>query len=156
MGVSGSGKTTVGKELSEELDMTFFDGDDFHSTENIRKMKAGTPLTDEDRTSWLDILHHILVAHRRKGCVMACSALKKSYRQKLSIASNNPVFVYLNAGYDLVEQRLSARKNHFMPRELLKSQFETLEVPEAAITVDASLPLDVIVYNVLENLKNEY
>jgi carbohydrate kinase (thermoresistant glucokinase family) len=156
MGVSGSGKTTIGEKLSEELDMTFFDGDDFHTAENIRKMKDGIALTDEDRKTWLDVLHHILVAHRRKGCVMACSALKESYRKKLSIASNNPLFVYLNTSFDLAQQRLNERKDHFMPTALLQSQFDTLEEPSNAIVVDASLPVDVIVFKVLQRLQNEH
>lgn len=155
MGVSGAGKTTVGKELAKELDLTFFDADDFHSRENRDKMAAGIALSDEDRKSWLAELRNILIAHRRIGCVLACSALKEKYRTYLLQHTDETVFVYLEADFEFIEERLKKRKDHFMPPGLLKSQFETLEIPVRAIAVDAALPVEVICMEIENRLSND-
>lgn len=153
MGVSGSGKTTVGKKLAEKLEMPFFDADDYHPTSNVRKMKSGQPLTDEDRKPWLDGLHdHISEWNSGVGAVLACSALKKSYRDILMGSSNNIRFVYLKGKKEIIQNRMENRKHHYMPPSLLESQFETLEEPENAITVSIENSPDEIVKNILMKL----
>ena len=139
MGVTGCGKTTVGRRLAEELRWDFFDADDFHPPENKQKMSSGQPLTDEDRVPWLQAL-----GAKINSCVLddapmilACSALKRQYRKVLRGKHNNLVrFVYLKGALDLIESRLKARKGHFMNPTLLPSQFQTLEEPLGAIYVD--------------------
>lgn len=139
MGVAGCGKTTVGKLLSDSLKWQFIDADDFHSPENIDKMKRGLPLDDADRQPWLEKLRVLLKegldAHR--PAVVACSALKESYRRVLLI-DERVRLVYLKGSYDLVAERLRNRTNHYMDPVLVKSQFETLEEPTYALTVDAA------------------
>jgi gluconokinase len=141
MGVSSSGKTTVGREIARRLHAPFLDADDYHSEANIKKMSAGIPLTDEDRWSWLESMGKALhAAAEIKGvAVGACSALKRSYRDFMTKAAGEPIlFVYLDGSYELIDARIKARKHHFMPESLLKSQFATLEKPAAdenAITV---------------------
>jgi carbohydrate kinase (thermoresistant glucokinase family) len=132
MGVSSSGKTVVGEAIARRLHAPFLDGDDYHPESNIKKMSAGTPLTDADRWPWLERLGKALhEAAAPKGiAVGACSALKRSYRDYLTKAAGEPVvFVYLDGSYELIDSRMKARKNHFMPESLLKSQFATLEPP---------------------------
>jgi gluconokinase len=143
MGVSGCGKSTVGKLLAEKACCKFYDGDDFHRSSNIAKMKSGTPLTDEDRRPWLDSLRELIdgLVARGEGGVIACSALKKSYRDILGKGLPVVRFVYLKGDYELFKERLTDRKGHFMKTGLLQSQFDTLEEPhpsEGALTVDAS------------------
>jgi len=136
MGVSGSGKTKIGKLLSEKLSRPFYDGDDFHPEGNIKKMSSGTPLNDEDRKEWLISLNKLAVDHRDKGAIIACSALKKNYRSLLRAGMGNCMaFVYLNGSFELIKSRLEKRKEHFMPIDLLKSQFAALEPPSKEITV---------------------
>jgi gluconokinase len=146
MGVSGSGKTTIGRLLAREIGWNFYEGDDFHSEQNIARMRRGIALTDEDRLPWLQALRKIIQAalNRGENSVMTCSALKTSYRRMLRIR-NGVVFVYLKAGASLVQERLKGRTGHFMSPELLKSQFDALEEPEDALPVDASLPAEEIV-----------
>jgi gluconokinase len=143
MGVTGSGKTTIGKLLSASLGWPFFDADDFHSAENVCKMASGVPLTDEDRRPWLQELHR-LISHRTEegeSGVLACSALKQEYRSML--CSDNPVeVVYLKAQPQLIRSRLQRRRGHYMPPELIESQFRDLEEPQGALVVDAALPTD--------------
>ncbi|HMQ02879.1 MAG TPA: gluconokinase [Pyrinomonadaceae bacterium] len=142
MGVSGSGKTTVGRRLSEALGYEFVDADDLHSPENIRKMTAGEPLTDEDRMPWLLKLREVIRA--RENIVMACSALKKSYRDVLA-DQNDPQFIYLRGTREMIEQRLSARPGHFMKASMLDSQFDILEEPDNALALDiATSPDDLV------------
>lgn len=133
MGVSGCGKTTVGTAWAEKLGCPFYDGDDFHPPENVAKMASGTPLNDADRAPWLAILHDLLLRHVRKGetAVLACSALKKKYRQQLKEGNEQVVFIYLHGSFDLIWQRMQTRHNHYMKAEMLQSQFDTLEPPEA-------------------------
>lgn len=139
MGVSGSGKTTIGKILAEKLGWTFVEGDDFHTPGNVAKMKSGTPLTDADRGPWLTDLRERVDAAcvRVDNTVVACSALKEKYREFLEEHDPDCVqYVYLHGSEELIKKRLEARKGHFMNPELLHSQFEALEPPANAIRVD--------------------
>lgn len=131
MGVAGSGKSLIGGTLAHALDIEFVDGDDFHSAKNIQKMAAGIPLTDEDRAAWLNALALRLRAARDagKGLVLACSALKKSYRDVLRGGASDVQFIYLNGPPDLLAERLKKRGGHFMPASMLDSQLSTLEEP---------------------------
>lgn len=155
MGVSGTGKTTVGKLLASSLSWPFFDGDDFHPKENIDKMASGKPLNDHDRKGWLESLNDLAKQHGAKGCVIACSALKRSYRRLLAKDIEHLVkFVHLHGTLEEVSSRLEQRSGHFMPKSLLKSQFETLEPPTDAITVSISLSPEQIVAQVLKRLNS--
>ncbi len=139
MGVSGSGKSTVGKLLARQLDWTFLDADDFHPAANIEKMRHGIPLDDADRWPWLDALRHRLkeAGERGENVVLACSALKHSYQHYLAqFAPESVHYVYLAGSEELIRQRLAERTGHFMNPSLLHSQFETLEPPEGAVEVD--------------------
>ncbi|MDK2981228.1 MAG: gluconokinase [Chloroflexota bacterium] len=140
MGVAGSGKTTIGQLLAEQTSWDFIEGDDFHPPENIRKMSAGVPLTDADRLPWLESLHQALQAHaqRKRPVVLACSALKQEYRRILSAGIPNLHFIYLKGSYDLLAQRLAERPMHYMKAGMLASQFETLQEPQQALTLDVS------------------
>lgn len=139
MGVSGSGKTTIGVELAKELGEVFADADDFHSAANKAKMTAGIPLTDEDREPWLATLNELMRGWVAKGIhgVLACSALKASYRETLSegIPPDAIAFCWLDLSRELLEKRLAAREHSFMNPKLLDSQLATLEEPEDAIRV---------------------
>lgn len=137
MGVCGSGKSTIGKLLAEKLKIPFYDGDDFHPQANIDKMSEGTPLNDEDRIGWLEALNKkAKESTSTNGAVFACSALKEKYRQLLFDGlGNNATLVYLKGGYELIDDRLKARENHFMPTGLLDSQFEVLEEPNYGIQI---------------------
>ena len=136
MGVSGCGKTTVGQLLANELKLSFFDGDDFHTASNVEKMSKGEPLNDEDRQGWLKILNELAITNSKNGAVIACSALKKRYRDILRASLEDSVcFIYLQGTFEEIYQRMKERKNHFMPVDLLKSQFKTLEPPVNAVAV---------------------
>jgi len=132
-GVAGSGKTTISRLLAEELGWKFYEGDDFHSQANIDKMDAGLPLADEDRQPWLESLRGLIerCLSAKENVVLTCSALKKSYRSYLRV-NEEVKFVYLRGSYELVANQLRQRHGHFMNPELLRSQFATLEEPEAA------------------------
>lgn len=151
MGVAGSGKTTVGRILAETLGWEFYDGDDFHPPENVAKMAAGFPLNDEDRLPWLETLHDLIASRLGEGrsLVLACSALKERYRQTLLNGNEGGQVVYLKGSYDLTRSRMLGRSGHFMKPELLQSQFETLEEPIGAVTVDVSRPVNEIVKDIL-------
>ena len=137
MGASGSGKTTVGQLLAAQLGWEFADGDDFHSVANVEKMRNGIPLTDADRSSWLEALRALITGWitAGKNAVLACSALKQSYREILRVAPEVRI-VYLKGTPRLLQQRLHARVGHFMTERMLQSQLATLEEPEEAIIVD--------------------
>ena len=155
MGVAGSGKTTVGEALARHLGWNFYDADAFHPAANIEKMANGTPLTDSDRAPWLAALHSLIstsLKENRPG-VLACSALKESYRQKLLEGNDGVQIVYLKGSYDLIWSRLSRRKDHYMKPQMLQSQFETLEEPADALTLDVSLPVAELVAEILKRLE---
>lgn len=156
MGVSGCGKSTIGKMLAESLHYPFFDGDDYHLEANVKKMAEGHPLTDEDRFGWLATLNQLAKKHSEKGAVITCSALKESYRALLARQLNATVrFVYLTGSFELIMQRLRQRKGHFMPPTLLKSQFETLEPPAGAIQVSIDENPQEIVAQILAGLQRD-
>lgn len=154
MGVSGSGKSTIGKALAFHLGIPFADGDDFHPPENVEKMAAGHPLDDEDRRDWLLAIHTYAKKHAlRKGIVIACSALKQIYREQLTVGMYPWVkWVYLQGDYEVILQRMQARRGHFMPEALLQSQFDTLEEPVRAITVSILKSPQLIVKEILRQL----
>jgi carbohydrate kinase (thermoresistant glucokinase family) len=154
MGVSGSGKTTIGKKLSEKTGIPFFDADDFHSLYNREKMKKGQPLTDEDRQAWLLSLNKLAKEHTvKKGAIIACSALKEKYRDLLDNGISADIhWVFLKGGYDLILERMKVRKNHYMPPGLLQSQFDILELPANAIEIDIREDADKITSKLMSAL----
>jgi carbohydrate kinase (thermoresistant glucokinase family) len=138
MGVSGAGKSTVGAALAERLGAAFVDSDSLHPQANVEKMAAGTPLTDEDRWPWLDLVGAELAANHPDGIVVACSALKRAYRDAIRAKAPSAVFVQLDVELPLLQDRVARRPGHFMPASLLTSQLETLEPlepDEAGLTV---------------------
>ncbi len=148
MGVAGSGKTSVGKALAESLGMPFRDADEFHPKANIDKMSAGIPLTDADRWPWLDAIGMALAASDGR-LIVACSALRRSYRERLIAAAGRPViFVWLDGSKETIGARMAHRKHHFMPTSLLDSQFATLEPPgpdELVVRVSIEPPLAEVI-----------
>lgn len=158
MGVSGSGKTTVGKALARKLGWTFQEGDELHPAANIEKMKSGVPLTDEDRAPWLARVEAWISDELRQGRsgVIACSALKRAYRDQIVGGRSDVRLVFLEGDHDLIAERIAHRHGHFMPPALLDSQFATLEAParaERAITVDIGQPLETIVDQIAAQLR---
>jgi gluconokinase len=154
MGVTGCGKTTIGKLLAVRLGWPFYDADDFHSAENVRKMASGIPLTDEDRRPWLHKLHQLISDHNDRAAngILACSALKNAYRTILTAGGDVDV-VYLKAYPDLIRTRLDARSGHYMSKLLIESQFRDLEEPADGIVVDAASPPEQIVAAVRSEMK---
>lgn len=151
MGVSGSGKTTVGETLAQRLGWAFYDADNFHPPANVQKMSSGTPLTDEDREPWLEALNQLISTNLRehKSLVLACSALKEKYRRHLAKGHENKTqFVYLEGDFETIYTRMQARQ-HFMKPAMLRSQFETLEEPANAIVVDIRQPQDEVIEDIL-------
>lgn len=153
MGVSGSGKTTIGIRLAAELGWRFVDADDFHSPGNLRKMASGAPLSDEDRAPWLAALRAELLARQAEGhhVVLACSALKRGYREHLRIPGGDVRFVYLRGEAGLLRQRLRNRSGHFMKDHLLESQLEALEEPDAAEAL--AIDVDERPLRILEHIR---
>lgn len=154
MGVSGAGKTAVGSALARAIGVEFVEGDAYHSAENVRKMAAGVPLTDDDRAGWLRLLAEQLERSRRAntGMVLASSALKRSYRDVLRTGAPDVRFIHLKGPRELLAERLRGRHGHFMPPSLLDSQLETLEEPEPdehAWVYDVSAPVQEIVENIV-------
>jgi gluconokinase len=148
MGVSGSGKTTVGRRLADALSVPFADADDFHTPDAVSRMSSGVPLTDDDRWPWLGIVATWLAEHSG-GAVVACSALKRSYRDVLRQGAPDGWFLYLDGSPAMMVERVGTRADrHFMPAALVASQFEALETPEPdehAVVIDADQPPDTIV-----------
>ncbi|MBA7843357.1 gluconokinase [Klebsiella sp. RHBSTW-00484] len=134
MGVSGTGKTTVGQALAQALDAKFIDGDDLHPRKNIVKMAASQPLDDDDRQPWLERIGDVIfsLGQKNESGVLVCSALKKRYRDQLREGNPHLRFLWLTGDYDCILQRMQARKGHFMPEALLRSQFAALETPDAS------------------------
>ena len=157
MGVSGSGKSTVASRLAARLGWTFAEADVFHSAANVAKMQSGTPLTDDDRWPWLDSLARHIATAREEGrpVVVACSALRRVYRERLASGHEDVRFVYLQGDFATVEARMKSRTGHYMPASLLQSQFRTLEEPardEPAITLPAEEAPDALVEDIVRRL----
>jgi gluconokinase len=154
MGVSGSGKTTVGRLLASTLGWPFYDGDDFQPKDNVAKMAQGLPLNDRDRRPWLLAIHNLLVglAAKRGKAVVACSALKRDYRDLLSAGLEGIAFVYLKGEYALLQDRLKSRQGHFFPAAMLGTQFEILEEPEEALAVAVDVPPETVVERIRSGL----
>ncbi|MFH4967966.1 gluconokinase [Gaetbulibacter sp. M240] len=150
MGVSGCGKTTVGKALSRKTNIPFFDADDFHPQKNIEKMKHNIPLNDYDRKPWLDSLADNMVTWEKEGgSILACSALKESYRKILGSKLKQIHWVYLYAPFEVIQSRLEDRPEHYMKSDLLRSQFETLEPPEYGLHLSTEETLEDIVKHII-------
>ncbi|PSF35240.1 gluconate kinase [Aphanothece hegewaldii CCALA 016] len=147
MGVSGSGKSTIGQLLSKKLGWPFYDGDDFHPPENVAKMRQGIPLTDEDRHSWLSTLRSLIEQHQNG--IIACSSLKESYREFLQGDRSDLVWIYLKGSYEEILERMQHRTNHFMKPQMLRSQFATLEEPKNALVIDISLSPEKIIEQIV-------
>ena len=152
MGVSGCGKSSVGQAIADDIHGRLIEGDAYHPAENIRKMSAGKPLDDNDRRGWLERLADLLAegAAHQKMPVLACSALKKSYRDILRSRVSGVAFVFLDLPHDVARKRVSSRPDHFMPASLIDSQFDTLEKPDMealVFVVDATLPVATIAQN---------
>jgi len=157
MGVSGSGKSTIGERLAQRLGWSYEDGDRFHPSSNVAKMSAGQPLTDEDRWPWLQAIAKEIdrVCDACEHAVIACSALKRAYRDILVHGRKDVRIIYLEGTQDLIASRLALRKGHFMPPGLLASQFRTLEPPDAnenPVTVSIDVPVETIVDDIVRHL----
>lgn len=154
MGVAGAGKTTVGALLAARLGLPFFDADDHHPAPNIEKMKAGIPLTDKDRETWLEALSTAMEKWEETGgAVLACSALKERYRAKLRDGAGKNLFlIYLKGDSATIEQRMAGRRNHFFNRTLIESQYAALEEPSDALTITIELSPEAICRQIEEHL----
>ncbi|MGI5372488.1 gluconate kinase [Streptomyces sp. A244] len=141
MGVSGSGKTTVGRLLARRLGVPYAEGDDFHPAANVAKMRAGHPLDDTDRRPWLEEIARWLAGHADSGGVVTCSALKRRYRDRLVSAAPRTLFLHLDGSPELIAERITARQGHFMAPELLHTQFADLE-PMGKDEAGAAIPID--------------
>ncbi|MFF8633868.1 gluconokinase [Streptomyces pilosus] len=141
MGVSGSGKTTVGQLLARHLGVPYAEGDDFHPASNVAKLRAGHPLDDEDRRPWLEEVARWLADHADSGGVVTCSALKRRYRARLASAASRVFFLHLDGSPELIAARITARRGHFMPPELLRTQFADFE-PLGEDEAGAAVPID--------------
>lgn len=153
IGVSGCGKSTIAQKLSEDLGIPYYDADDFHPQENIDKMSSGRPLNDDDRASWLEVLSTNLQQWEKEGgAILACSALKEKYRRTLARNLNHCHWVFLYGSYELILKRMNKRKDHYMSGELLRSQFEALEVPEYGIHIDIQKSPEEIIAKIKSSL----
>ena len=157
MGVSGCGKSSVASLLARRKGWAFAEADSFHSTANVEKMRNAIPLTDEDRWPWLDAIAKWIDSHRAQGrdCVVACSALRRVYRERLAGGHGDVRFVYLRGDYDVIASRLSGRTGHYMPVSLLASQFKTLEEPgsdENPLVLSIEQPVERLVDEIAANL----
>jgi carbohydrate kinase (thermoresistant glucokinase family) len=155
MGVSGSGKTTIGKLLSQKTGIPFFDADDLHTTANKEKMRSRQSLNDEDRAAWLQKINELAVKQMQlKGAIIACSALKEKYRAVLNNGIHKPVWIFLQGSYETIFQRMKNRKDHYMPASLLHSQFDDLEIPKDAFTINIEKEPEEIVELVSSRVDN--
>jgi len=160
MGVSGCGKSSIGLKISDALGMQFVEGDQLHPASNVEKMSKGIPLTDDDRMPWLDLIGETMKASldREQGVIVSCSALKRTYRDRLCRAVNGKLFfVYLSGSKELLTKRMGERKGHFMPMSLLESQLATLEVPTGepgVVTVDIDDTIEGIAEAALRDLRS--
>ena len=151
MGVSGSGKTFLGKQLAQVISKPFYDADDFHSEASKIKMKSGHALNDMDRLPWLHTLaDNINKWSRDGGAILACSALKEDYRKKLSKDNNHITWIVLNGTFKIIQSRLKERNGHFFNPELLKSQFDILELPNYGIHLNINQPTEVLIQSMLD------
>ena len=155
MGVSGVGKTTLGEVLARRTGWRLYDADEFHSAQNIEKMRNGIALQDADRWPWLDRMNALLLQKQaeHESVLLACSALKQKYRDRLGNGCQDLHWIYLKGDFDLIRSRLESRKNHYMKAGLLESQFAALEEPRDAIVVDVAQPPDALANQVLSELK---
>ena len=159
MGVSGCGKSVAGSRLAQKLNAHYAEGDEFHSEANIEKMRSGTPLTDDDRWPWLRSIAGTIAEWRSEGknAVIACSALRKVYREILADGHDDVVFAHLKGSMELISSRLAVRKHEYMPASLLRSQFDTLEEPdekvENTITIDIDKKPEAIVEEIVDRLR---
>lgn len=154
MGVSGCGKTTTGKLVAAATGLPFFDADNFHPEHNTNKMKAGEALTDEDRQPWLLSLQELAIEQSGlKGAIIACSALKENYRDILTNGVPQPVWIFLQGNYELIYKRMEQRSGHFMPAQLLQSQFNSLEIPENALTISIENKPEAITAQIVQYLQ---
>ena len=159
MGVSSTGKTSVGTEVAHRLGIKLIDGDDLHPRANIIKMGEGHPLNDEDRAPWLERIRDAAFSleHKSEVGIIVCSALKKKYRDQIRDGNSNLKFLFLQGSYDVILERMRQRKGHYMKESMLKSQFETLEVPGAdepdVISIDINAPFDEVVERCIQVLK---
>ena len=153
IGVSGCGKSTIARKLSESLGIPYYDADDFHPQKNIDKMGAGQPLTDKDRYPWLAILSKNLQEWEKEGgAILACSALKESYRQILSKDLDDCTWIFLEGSYELILERMKKRKGHYMSGEMLRSQFEALEAPTYGVHIDIKKSPEEIIAKIKSSL----
>ena len=156
MGVSGCGKTTVGAALAQRLSLPMIDGDDLHAPASVAKMRAGVPLEDADRWPWLERIG-LRLADSGPGLVVACSALRRSYRDRIRHHARGVRFLFLDGGFELISQRLGRRAGHYMPATLLESQFRTLERPDDretdVITLDIDRPVSELVNAAMAGLR---
>jgi gluconokinase len=156
MGVSGCGKTTIGRAVAAVLGWSFIEGDDLHPEANVKKMAHGIPLDDADREPWLQAIRDTIdsFVRRRESVVISCSALKQGYRDFLAAGRGEVVFVYLKGSFELMRERLLRRKGHYMPVDLLVSQFDALEEPADAIVVDVNQEPETIVRHIVRSLRD--
>jgi carbohydrate kinase (thermoresistant glucokinase family) len=155
MGPMGCGKTAIGKMLAEKLGWPFCDADDFHPRENVEKMRAGIPLTDEDRKLWLEELGANIQGwlRHRQSTILACSALKQAYRDILGVNQSTVRTVYLKGSHELLRKRIEERQHPYMDKNLLRSQLDTLQEPKDGLTVDISATPEIIVSTIIKSLK---
>jgi len=152
-GVSGSGKTTIGQKLSAQLGLPFQDADDFHPEANIKKMESGVPLTDDNRYPWLQALSEKIAQWKKHGgVILACSALKESYRRLLTSEQAADHWILLEGPFELIEQRMKERSHHFMDPDLLQSQFDTLEIPDYCMRIDIEQSPDSVTREIIQKI----
>ncbi|MEL7121803.1 MAG: gluconokinase [Bacteroidota bacterium] len=156
LGVSGSGKSTIGKALADRLSIDFYDADDFHPPGNVNKMSQGIPLNDKDRYPWLEAMRSNFEEWSKSGVVLACSALKEDYRKFLNENSDKLVWIFLDGSLELIAERIKKRAGHFMKVDLLQSQFDALEIPAYGIHIDIDQTPEQIIDELVKKLTLEH